>query len=444
MSHKPSTALERAWNPSVEARFSVEAAERSARGMAVVTVAACTLALLWAVGDFRYFPEVATRFLYVRVAVVVWCVSTALVAVKARDTRLGYAAMWLWFLAWGANSAFMIPHTPNHLLSHVFVIVIAQVGSAGFVIWTWRSALTMSLALLAIGEMGLVQVPGGGYEIFAAHAYLATGAVLSVVFTALKYQAAREQFQQRLELAAQKAKTESLLTEVTQMREDRLVWLENLARFLRHEIKNQVIAVSTSLDLLEHKPGHARDRYIGRARQSLGRMNRLVTDATEATSLETALAAEHKELVDLSEVVGERVILFRQANSDRAFHADIESQIQLDGSQDRLAQLLDKLLDNAVEHTPEGGDIHVSLRRLGSQVVLGVENRGDPLPEMRERLFHAFVRAGENEHNKQNLGLGLFVAKVIARAHSADIVATDNPELPGARFEVRFRASCLH
>ncbi|MDH3845545.1 MAG: ATP-binding protein, partial [Myxococcales bacterium] len=162
------------------------------------------------------------------------------------------------------------------------------------------------------------------------------------------------------------------------------------------------------------------------------------------TSLETALAAEHKELVDLSEVVGERVILFRQANSDRAFHADIESQIQLDGSQDRLAQLLDKLLDNAVEHTPEGGDIHVSLRRLGSQVVLGVENRGDPLPEMRERLFHAFVRAGENEHNKQNLGLGLFVAKVIARAHSADIVATDNPELPGARFEVRFRASCLH
>ncbi|MEM7435592.1 MAG: HAMP domain-containing sensor histidine kinase [Myxococcota bacterium] len=427
-----------AWSPAIHGRFLSEAAHRSARALVGVNLASCALVLLWSVGDFQYFPEYANRFLLVRIAVVVSATMATQVALKARSTRVKYTAIWIWFLPWAAESAFMIPYTPAQSLSHTFVIIIAQIGSAGFVTWNWRAGLSMSVAVACICEIGLMQVSGGSYETFAAHGYLVTGAVLGAVFTKLRYEGAREQFQQRLELAEQKSRTEQLLEEVTHIREDRMRWLENLAGFLRHEIRNQLVAVGTSLDLLERdESGRGPARYIGRARQGLGRMDRLVTGATEATSLEAALQAEDRHPINLSEIVRERVLLLRAAHPHLAFRTHIEPNVWVRGSEDRLGQMLDKLLENAVEHTPRFCQIRVSLSEQES-VLLSVENEGDPLPNANVPLFQAFVTVGKAEPHRQNLGLGLFVASTIARAHEAEIVAVDGRESRGARFEVRF------
>ncbi|MEM7135491.1 MAG: HAMP domain-containing sensor histidine kinase [Myxococcota bacterium] len=427
-----------AWSPAVHRRFLAEAAQRSARALVGVNLASCALVLAWSVGDFQYFPEFAGRFLLVRIAVVVWATVAAHVALKARATHVKYAAIWIWFLPWAAESAFMIPYTPAQSLSHTFVIIIAQIGSAGFVTWHWRIGLSMSVALACICEVGLLRVSGGAYETFAAHGYLVTGAVLGAVFTKLRYEGAREQFQQRLELAEQKSRTEQLLEEVTHIREDRMRWLENLAGFLRHEIRNQLVAVGTSLDLLENdKSGQGPARYVGRARQGLGRMDRLVTGATEATSLEAALETEDQHPINLSEIVRERVLLLRAANPQLTFQTTVETNVWVRGSEDRLGQMLDKLLENAVEHTPRFRQIHVSLSEQ-KVVLLSVENEGDPLPQPDVPLFQAFVTVGKAEPHRQNLGLGLFVASTIARAHEAEIIALDGRESQGARFEVRF------
>lgn len=429
------------WSRAVWDRFHAESADRSAHSLVVVTILCTVLLLAWAVGDFEYFPDHAMRFTYYRVAAVIWCVAFAVLGVKLRRPRAKFVAMWLWFLAWGAESAAMIPYTPEHLLSHTFVLIIAQLGSLGFMIWSWRWGLTMSLALLGIGEVALWRVAFQGYDTFAAHGYLVTGVALCVLFTWVKYQGAREQFDQRLRLQEEMLRSESLLSQVTDMREERLTWLENLARFLRHELKNQVVAVGTSLDLTQQTSLDVdAERYVERAHRSLGRMRRLVESATEATSLEAALVAEHKAPLDLSAMVAERVTVFRETHATQSFRANIESGVCVEGHEDRLAQLLDKLLDNAVEHTEGPGEVRITVRRQGEHAALAVANDGRQLPEDKEGLFEAFVTVGKNGSENQNLGLGLFVAKAIAQSHGGTIEARDRQDGPGACFEVRLPA----
>lgn len=227
------------------------------------------------------------------------------------------------------------------------------------------------------------------------------------------------------------------LGRIAGMKAERLAWLERLAGFLRHELKNHIVAVRSSLDLMEQAPpGTPPERYVGRARRGLGRMNRLVSSATEATSLEAALAVEARESVDLSAVTRDRLDLFRRTTVEIPVRSEIEGQIVVDGNEDRLAQMVDKLLENAVEHVADTGEVRVTLAREGSEAVLTIEDEGDPLPEHKEALFNAFVSIGKRNPGATNVGLGLFVTRVIAESHAGRVAAEDLPAKRGARFVV--------
>lgn len=237
-------------------------------------------------------------------------------------------------------------------------------------------------------------------------------------------------------LRAEKQQSDALLREVTTVRAQRLTWLENLARFLQHELSNQIVAVSTSIDLArgDGSPFGSRT-YLERARRSLNRMRGLVSSATEATSLETALAIEEMERVDWSGVVVDRVTAFQQLHPSRHLTLKLRPGLSVDGNEERLAQLLDKLLNNALEHSPSDAEIRVVLRRVDDGwLELTVENEGEALPEDHERMFEAFV---SSQKNMDNLGLGLFVARSIAQNHLGNITAEDLPQGHGARFVVR-------
>jgi signal transduction histidine kinase len=321
---------------------------------------------------------------------------------------------------------------------HALILMFVGVGA----VTLWRLPLALSFAaavygvywaplLLGYGSIGSA-VNWIGYQCFL----IGTMGII-LVSQQLRLQMARADFGRRCQLEDEKAQTRNLLDRVDIMRRERLTWLENLARFLRHELKNQIVAMDTSLDLVERAPPAVPpERYVKRARRSLAQMNRLVQSATEATSLEAALAVESSELLDLSGVVAEQVLLFQQANPERSFQADIEPGLEIDGQDDRVAQLLDKLLENAVQHGADGSDIRIVLRRDGESILLSVENQGDPLPPNKEALFDAFVTVGNEGQGDQNLGLGLYVAKVIVQAHAGEINACDVEEAVGARFVV--------
>jgi signal transduction histidine kinase len=255
----------------------------------------------------------------------------------------------------------------------------------------------------------------------------------------LRLEMTRADFERRRHLHEEKEQTRALVERVTTLRQERLTWLENLASFLRHELKNQIVAVGTSIELAQSgESPSANQIYLERAQRSLNRMRGLVSSATEATSLEAALAVEEMEQVNLSALVMDRIGAFQLQRPSQQLALKLRSGLAVNGNEARLAQLVDKLLNNAHEHLAEGGEIRIELRVSSPGFVeLIVENDGDALPRDKERIFEAFV---SSHRTADNLGLGLFVAQSVARNHGGGITAQDAPNADGARFVVTLPA----
>lgn len=217
---------------------------------------------------------------------------------------------------------------------------------------------------------------------------------------------------------------------------DRVEWLSLVAGFTRHELRNAMAGIGTSMQLLERSglPGDG-TTYVERATRSLDFMRGVLRKVADATSLEAALETQEMRDVDLSRLVSERAEDFCREAAPRRCEVTVSGGVHVYGSPDSLLQLLDKLLNNALEHCPPDGLIQVSLQPQLDRARLEVMNFGVPLPSDVERLFRPLVslRApGEHGH----LGLGLYVAQVIANHHGGAIRAEPTVDRPGARFIV--------
>jgi signal transduction histidine kinase len=96
------------------------------------------------------------------------------------------------------------------------------------------------------------------------------------------------------------------------------------------------------------------------------------------------------------------------------------------GAPDLAAQLLDKLVDNALGFARPGTPVQVELARDGRAATLSVENQGPPLPaSMRERLFESMVSIRPAGGEEPHLGLGLYIVRVIAAFHGGGATARD-------------------
>ena len=109
------------------------------------------------------------------------------------------------------------------------------------------------------------------------------------------------------------------------------------------------------------------------------------------------------------------------------------------GSGELVAQLLDKLVDNAVSFSAAGSRIDVTLAAAGDELVLSVANRGPTLPaKMRGRLFDSLVSIREQRDGRPHLGLGLHIVALVADFHGGRCEADDLPDGSGAVFRVWF------
>ena len=110
------------------------------------------------------------------------------------------------------------------------------------------------------------------------------------------------------------------------------------------------------------------------------------------------------------------------------------------GDPDRLSQLFLNLLDNAVKHSPRGGNVVVHGARADGQALITVRDSGSGLPQGADkRLFRRFYR-GDNAAQRDGAGLGLAIAQAIAEAHGGGVTAR-NVEAGGAEFTVRLPAA---
>jgi dedicated sortase system histidine kinase len=211
-------------------------------------------------------------------------------------------------------------------------------------------------------------------------------------------------------------------------------YLENMSSRLSHELRTPVTVVRSSLENLGMTV-HDRESavYIQRAEDGINRLNLILTNMSEATRLEQMLQTSEKERIDLAKVVAGCVEGYRLAYPDAVIEDDLQGPVIVSGVPEYIAQLMDKLIANAVEFTYYRKPITVFCRAIKGRAVLRVTNYGPYLPEeMKGRLFDSMISVRPQEKQREpHLGMGLHIARLITEFHQGHIRAENIQEFEG-------------
>ena len=216
-------------------------------------------------------------------------------------------------------------------------------------------------------------------------------------------------------------------------------FLENMPRTLRHEINNPLNTLSTSLqNLADEHPGIDDSKYLESAKRGVNRIGSIVQNLADAANLEEALEAEELENIDLNELLASYVancgsshvgVSFQYKGSPAPVHALV--------SDFRIEQMLDKLIDNAVDFHRVGTPIRVQLECYGDLLQIVVANRGAALSEERLHTIFDSMVSHRGPDNRLHFGLGLHVVRIIAEHHGGTVSAINLADASGVAFVVR-------
>ncbi len=235
---------------------------------------------------------------------------------------------------------------------------------------------------------------------------------------------------------------------------------EKFAADVAHELKNPLTAArSTAESLIYAKNDKQRDELVEQIQLELKRLNKLITDVSNASRLDAELALQKFEPVDLSRVVSEVVAMFRDISAGDGKHIEMHiaptkapDRYVISGQNGRIEQVLNNLLSNALSFTGPGGTVKVILNRRPKAIDLVVEDQGPGIdPDNLDKIFERFYtyRPTANASRGDNSGLGLAISREIVAAHGGRIWAAnirgdggpndaDGERPRGARITVRF------
>ncbi|MGI9234943.1 MAG: ATP-binding protein [Woeseiaceae bacterium] len=218
-------------------------------------------------------------------------------------------------------------------------------------------------------------------------------------------------------------------------------YLRSLASKLSHELRTPLAIVTSSLENLEHEDlSDAGKGYTERARGGAERLRRILSAMSEASRVEELMTNVEPEPFDLKCVLASTVDAYRDVYDERTFNFDCAlSEATMSGAPELLIQMLDKLIDNAVGFSETGDTVTIGLSSIDGAFEISVANPGPPLPErMRTQMFDSMVsmRPGGSD---RHLGLGLYIARLIAAGHGGRVEA-DNVD-GGVRIRVRLPKS---
>lgn len=211
-------------------------------------------------------------------------------------------------------------------------------------------------------------------------------------------------------------------------------YLRTLASKLSHELRTPLTIVRSSLENLDHEPLSEQSKeYTERARTGVERLQKILNAMSEANRVEQLMDNVETEVFGLTNVVDAAIKAYRDAWPGRQFLFESSTFNDcINGSPELIVQMLDKLVDNAVDFSKSGDEISIDLSQDDDELVLSMTNPGPPLPvNMRNRLFDSMVSV-RPDSSGDNLGLGLNIARIIAEGHGGSIRG-DNIE-GGVRF----------
>ncbi|MBN8807475.1 MAG: HAMP domain-containing histidine kinase [Sphingomonas sp.] len=235
------------------------------------------------------------------------------------------------------------------------------------------------------------------------------------------------------------------LSDMSQALRARIDATEAFAADVTHEMKNPLASLRSAVEGLANvKDPALQERLLAIVRDDVQRLDRLITDISEASRLDAQLSRAKFDAVDILGMLAwliaqrtdrgvERGIRFR-------FDNRIRSDVQVMGEATRLERVFENLFDNAVSFSPDDGLIAVSAAIEQEMLVVRVDDEGPGVPtEQREAVFSRFqsIRP-EGEAFGKHSGLGLAIGRTIIEGHQGTIIAESRDDrIAGARFVVR-------
>lgn len=234
--------------------------------------------------------------------------------------------------------------------------------------------------------------------------------------------------------------------------------IESFAADVSHELKNPLTSLRSAVETLPlAKNEVARNRLMDVIQHDVRRLDRLITDISDASRLDAELAREDAGRIDLKKFVGDLVAAANDVGSRKKkvqidFVAEKPPQgvkgYFITGHDLRIGQVLTNLIENARSFVPdEGGRIAIRLARVSRFNVIAVDDNGPGIrADSIDRIFERFYTdRPSGEAFGQNSGLGLSISRQIVEAHGGTLTAeniagTKPGDIRGARFVATFPA----
>ena len=248
------------------------------------------------------------------------------------------------------------------------------------------------------------------------------------------------------------------LRDMTNAMYSRIEAIESFAADVAHELKNPLTSLRSAVETLPlARSDESRGRLLRIIQHDVKRLDRLISDISDASRLDAELQREEAAPVDFAKLLSTLVTVANEVKRDDGVSVKLRFEgvgsraFLVPGHDSRLGQVVDNLIENARSFSPPGGTVRITCRRLKNIVEIIVDDDGPGVrPDALDKVFERFYTDRPHQGFGQNSGLGLSISKQIVEAHGGAIWVENRagpldadgaPTVVGARFVVRLPAS---
>jgi two-component system sensor histidine kinase ChvG len=235
----------------------------------------------------------------------------------------------------------------------------------------------------------------------------------------------------------------SAIREMTNSLYDRIAAIESFAADVSHELKNPLTSLRSAVETLPlAKSEDSKKRLLDIIQHDVRRLDRLISDISNASRLDGELAREVADRVDVEKLAETMVSIQHDLASKRNVDVVLDKRtgrfapIVL-GHDSRLAQVFSNLIDNAVSFSPDDGVVRVAIATVADQITITITDEGPGIRGDITRIFQRFYTdRPEGEHFGDHSGLGLSISRQIIEAHKGTIEVRNRTDRSGAIFTI--------
>lgn len=190
-----------------------------------------------------------------------------------------------------------------------------------------------------------------------------------------------------------------------------------------HELKTPLAVIEANVDVLEGQIG--KSKWMEYIQSEISSMDKLINNLLYLAKTENIKEIAHKETFDLSSETLMIGSMFESMAYEKKININykITENIKFNGNKEDIKRVISTIVENAIMHTKEDGNIYIELEKEKNNSIIQIKNEGDPIPEAeRDKIFERFYRVDKSRNRKEKrYGLGLAIAKSIVEKYHGKI-----------------------